>query len=127
MRADGQNPRGKPRFIIDPDEAYPEILEGLEACYDALPNPLPQDKAWLADVLPVTRNKYWLEVAYQIAKVDAQVAAGFNAEFHIRGGEGFKERWALKNHPGTDADVDRATKGREARQHYKNLRGFFPS
>ncbi len=49
-------------------------------------------------------------------------ASGANAEFRFKG----TKDWALKNFPGTEADVVRATKGLEAREHYRKLRGSLP-
>ena len=102
------NRGGMPIVVVDPDAAYP---------------------AWLAElgVGAETVDKYWLEVAYQCVKMDVQWACGFHIEIRIRGGEGYKERWALANHPGTKKDIERATQGKEARGHYKRLRGFIPS
>jgi len=71
-------------------------------------------------------DRYWLEVAYQTMKMDLQTVMGrFNFTIVVRGGAGYKDRWALKNHP-EGRGVDAATKGREARAHYKRMRGFLP-
>jgi len=87
-------------------------------------------KEWFG-LLGVTKpDQYWLEVAYQCAKLDLQSAL-VNTEYDPRGGK-FAEfkftrapQWALKNFSagkGTKA----ATQGREAREHYKRVRGRLP-
>lgn len=76
-------------------------------------------------------DKYWVEVAYQCIKLDLQAAiagtefdptvTGIPAEFHLSNCPEF----ALANFPdgkGTAA----ATQGKEARAHYKRIRGSLP-
>lgn len=95
--------------LVDPDICYPALLKELG----------------LADEKQIT--KYWIEVAYQCMKMDLQVAMGrFGFTIHVRADDGRKDRWCLENFPGTMADVTRATKGLEAREHYIRLRGFIP-
>lgn len=100
---------GKPIdvVLVDPDKMYPEMFAALGV-----------DKP----------TKYWIEVAYQMMKMDLQVAMKkFSFIICVRGDDGRKDRWALSAHPGSSDDVTRATKGKEAREHYKKLRGFIPS
>lgn len=94
--------------LVDPDLAYPALLDAL-------------------GVKPAQRTKYWIEVAYQCVKMDLQVAMGrFGFTIHIRADDGRKERWALDRFPGAATDIARATKGGDARAHYRRLRGFVP-
>lgn len=81
---------------VDPDVAYPEILAalGVEAI-----------------------DQYWLEVAYQCAKLEAQqLAAQPDSVLMIRIASR-KERWALANFP-EGRGVAAATEGREAKVHF---------
>ena len=72
-------------------------------------------------------DQYWIEVAYQCVKMELQRLLGrFNFEIRIVAHGGRKERWALKNHP-NGRGVKAATQGREAREHYRRLRGFIPA
>lgn len=83
-------------------------------------------------LLNVTQpDRYWLEVAYQCAKLDLQSAlvgteydprtSGKSAEFHFsRASE-----WALKRFPSGKGE-DAASRGKEARQHYIRVRGALP-
>lgn len=115
----------KHRYVLDPDKFYPAILKELNV----------QDP-----------DQYWLEITHQIAKLDAQIAikaAGLARDdvslvLIIRGDEGYKDRWALKNHDaGQMAAVLSKTNGDRkaadkivagvAREHYKRLRGFLPA
>jgi hypothetical protein len=100
------------RYIdIDPDVAYPVILGALgiaEAQYD----------------------QYWLEVAYQCAKMKVQsVVEGSELDPRSRSEDprplvinvlSRKDRWALTDFtPGRG--IDAATKGREARAYYERI------
>lgn len=84
------------------------------------------------DLLGVTQpDQYWLEVAYQCAKLDLQ-AALVGTEYDVRISKKPVEfhfskapQWAQVNFPkgrGTEA----ASKGREARAHYQKVRGTLP-
>jgi hypothetical protein len=116
----------KARYVLDPDQFYPLLLSELGVTQP---------------------DQYWLEVAHQIAKLDAQFAIKAAGLFDpsvslvliIRGGEGFKDRWALSEHPVGEllTSVLKVTKGDRrradkmiaaaARQQYKKLRGFLPA
>jgi hypothetical protein len=86
---------------------------------------------WFALLDVKTPDQYWLEVAYQCAKMDLQMAisgtqydplvSGKPAEFHFKR----SERWALKNfQPGRG--VQAASRDKEARVHYLRIRGKLP-
>ena len=86
---------------------------------------------WFALLGVKVPDQYWLEVAYQCAKMDLQMAlsgtpydplvAGKSAEFHFDR----SERWALKNfQPGRG--VQAASRDKEARAHYLRIRGKLP-
>lgn len=95
--------------LADPDKFYPKILSELGVTVE---------KA----------TKFDIECAYQIMKMDLQFAVGFfGFTIHVRGDDGRKDRWQLIAFPGTAEDVKRATKGKEAREIYRTLRGFIPS
>lgn len=104
-------------IIADPDLFYPAILAEIAADEHPKNPPLNLKKP----------NRYWLEVAYQFMKMDLQFAVGtFGFTISVASGDGRKGRWNYKHHPGTDADVVRATNGLEARAHYERIRGFIP-
>ncbi len=102
--------------LVDPDKAYPSLLSELGA----------SEKI----------DRYWLEIAYQCVKMDLQTALRrYDFTIHIRSDDGRKDRWGFHAHKGTrghagkavdDPLVIRATKGKEAREHYRRIRGFVP-
>lgn len=86
---------------------------------------------WL-DLLGVTTpDQYWLEVAYQCAKLDVQASlesteydprvAGKPAEIKVLN----RPDWALAKFP-KGKGVQAASQGKEARGHYKRVRGRIP-
>lgn len=93
-------------ITIDPELIYPEILKTL-------------------GVKEI--DQYWAEVAYQCAKLEAmRMVEGTKYDprpdkslvVHV---ESRKDTWALSNFPvGRGATV--ATRGREAREHYRRWR-----
>lgn len=96
-------------FVVDPDLAYPTILAALEVDED--------------DV-----DQYWIEVAYQCAKLhvqaiwrDLEPASALPLQIHVVAGGGRKERWALSRHKLGRCPAA-ATQGREARAHYERIR-----
>lgn len=105
LRADGV-------IEIDPDIAYPEILEQLGLREDAL-------------------TQYCLEKVYQFAKLHARrLIAGtehdprrrrVSLQVHILSGAD-KRRWQIRRRP-PGKGVDRATKFGEAKRHYLKLFG----
>lgn len=76
-------------------------------------------------------DQYWLEVAYQCAKMDVQLAlegtpydprtAGKPARVHFTR----CNHWRLQLHP-VGRGPTRATQGLEARDHYRRVRGRLP-
>jgi hypothetical protein len=108
--------------LVDPDLMYPAFLKEL-----GIKDP----------------TQYWIETCYQMMKLDLQVAMRtFGFTIHVRGDDGRRSRWRLARFPDPDAKsvvhdghrfvvpgtsgVDRATKGKQAREHYRRLRGFLP-
>lgn len=92
-------------YEVSADEFYPALLAELG---------FPVDEP----------TQYHLEVAYQCMKMEMQRCLG-KFSFEIRISDPGK-KWALSNYKkgkGTHA----ATKGREARDHYRRIRGFVPS
>jgi len=114
-----------PCYIVEADVFYPALLQELK------------DHLGTAGPNPKKPTQYWLEVAYQCMKMDMQAACGFQIEIQITNASG--KKWALIKHPDPDHKVDKetgivimtgvykATKGLEAKRHYKALRGFIPS
>lgn len=86
---------------------------------------------WFTKLDVKKADQYWLEVAYQCAKMQLQDAlvgtqydprnAGKPAEFRFNRAEEF----ALVKHP-TGRGAAAATKGREARGHFKRVHGRLP-
>ena len=103
---------GGPRLkiSIDPEVAYQALLEEFaERC------------GFDGEV-----DQYWLEVAYQCAKMDVQAAvlrAGGDFGFAIKVLN--RPDYALRNWA-AGRGIEAATQGKEARQHYKRLRGWIP-
>lgn len=109
-----------PIILVDPDEMYPAYFEEMGMKIE--------------DNL----TQYWLEVFYQFMKMDLQIAMGGFA-FEIRfkpSNMDAKERWCHKGKPpgqcmeASNKDMDpvaAATGGKEARNHFRKLRGFVPS
>lgn len=134
-----------PKYEVDPNKAYPDILKELRKFYENHSADPKSDTGRQFDRYfkelgaPFEQiAQYWVEVAYQCAKMEMQRILGrFNFELRIRAHGNRKDRWALKNHPDrylkvdddgniVDSGVMRATNGREAREHYRRLRGFVP-
>lgn len=88
-------------------------------------------KEWFALLNVGVPDQYWLEVAYQCAKMDLQsaligtpydpITSGKPAEFHFSRAPEF----ALTAHP-KGKGVEAASRGREAREHYRRIRGRLP-
>ena len=72
---------------------------------------------------PAKPTRYWLEVAFQCMKLELQVAMRGHG-FEIRVHDTFKV-WAHSNHP-EGRGLVAATWGKEAREHFRRLRGFVP-
>ncbi len=91
-------------YRIDADLAYPALWEELG--------------------FPDSPTQYHLEVVYQCIKMEMQRCLGkFSFEMRIMDP---KKNWTQKGvRKGKGADA--ASKGREAREHYKRIRGFVPA
>lgn len=119
------------KIEVDASVFYPEILEELWA-----------DKTWPTEVentlyegLQRTEvDQYWLEVAFQVAKMDIQMAISGTELMPEKGGalviiikDSTKKSnngvsiYAQKNAP-KGRDVKVASNGREAREHFKRIR-----
>jgi hypothetical protein len=93
-------------------------------------------EAWFAELgVDEPPDQYWLEVAYQCIKMELQVAMRtFTFEIHVHD---VGKKWAQSKYPkGRGADYatmlvrdakGKVLGGREAREHFKRLRGFVPS
>jgi hypothetical protein len=114
---------------------YGAMLAELKAYYAEVTPPEWQDatgklkaewKKCLAELDKPTA--YWLEVAYQCMKMELQVAMrSFGFEIHVHD-EG--KKYAQKAHDpgrGPEKAAGGLRGGREAREHFKRLRGFIPS
>lgn len=100
---------GRFKVVVDPDLCYPAFMAEL------WPGMEPDDL-----------DQYRLEVMYQCMKMDLQMAVrSFAFDIKVRGDEGRKDRWGLKNHP-PGLGVEAASKGLGAREHYRRIRGFVP-
>jgi hypothetical protein len=100
-------------FEIDPDLAYPAILKAL-------------------GIRDSEIDQYWLEVAYQCAKLHVQeLVSGSELDprpkmalqIHILSHGARKDRWALRKHK-AGRGARRASEGREAKVHYPRIRNL---
>ncbi|MEE8551487.1 MAG: hypothetical protein V3T08_09580 [Gemmatimonadota bacterium] len=123
--------------------AYPAILREYKALYDErVPDEFKADgklkKEWadcLGNLDPEKPTAYWMEVAQQTAKLDIQVACRtFALNLTLKDpGKKYRQADAPKGRDprhaaggGVHVKGKRAP-GREARDHYKRLRGFVPA
>lgn len=116
---------------IDADAMYPALLEEYRAFYVDGHGDL-KGSEWeeaLEELRSGEPSAYWLEVVYQTGKMDVQRVAGFALGLHVKHSTATgKDRWRQASAP-EGRDVRKAASGgpkggREARQHYKRLRGF---
>lgn len=137
---EGENRHGMPIIAVDTHAAYPAIIEDYRALYDARTPPEWNTKEgdlrkeWqdaleelFAEVDQV--SAYWLEVVYQTAKLDVIVASGqgFAVEIRMKDpGQKFKQADRARGR-GPNRAAGGVNGGREAREHYKRLRGFLPA
>lgn len=134
---EGENRHGMPIIAVDTHAAYPALLQAYRELYAERTPPEWQKadgelrKEWqdALDELDQDDDEvsaYWLEVVYQTAKLDVILATGFNAELRMRD-EGKRFRQAARD-PGRNPAraAGGVNGGREAREHFKRLRGFFP-
>lgn len=145
----GTNVHDLPIVRVDADAAYTDLLDEYRAFYkDGRHHQVEWknkdgslSKEW-GDAMGGLRSEipdaYWLEVCFQSIKMDLQVAMK-TFTFEIRISDPGK-RWAQafvwldkrKSGPrpqgrGPEKASGGPGGGREARQHYKRLRGFIPS
>lgn len=100
-------------FRVDIDTAYP---------------------LWFAELGwdEASADQYQLECVFQCTKLDAQAEikrAGLDPRPErslILDFRGDKERWKMSGRP-EGRGIEVASKGREAREHFKRVRGFIPS
>ena len=124
--------------------AYPAILREYKALYDAV---IPGEfkgsdgklkKEWadcLGNLDPENPSSYWIAVVRETAKLDVQIAThtfGLNLkmvdpEKKYREGDLVQGRDPLHAVGGGVGVKGKRAPGREARDHYKRLRGVFPA
>jgi len=146
------------RVLVNAPEMYEAVFAQLRAKYaKGHPDFNGPDgkitKEWadcLADLMSDTPSAYWCEVAYQIGKVDVQVACSQRGDavsafaLNIKMADPSKKAnggdsaYAQKVRPqkrpvglaaggvAAGGKTNGQSAGREARAHYKRLRGFFP-
>lgn len=120
------------RHYIDVDAhvAYEDLLDEYRELY-ADGHPALTGKDWeaaLADLRSEEPSAYWLEVCYQSVKLDLQIACrsfALNISIHDRGKKYRQSR--RKDGRNVKLAAGGAKGGREAREHYKRLRGFLPA
>ncbi|MDX1810433.1 MAG: hypothetical protein R3240_00675 [Gammaproteobacteria bacterium] len=126
-------------YCIDADKAYPALLAELKE--KKLPEATKSEPSWTKELRSLDLEKltqYWIEVAYQMAKLELRrylLLAGKNPwPPKIRIKTGYKtlesgdliSHWHMSNFP-KGAGIAKATQGKEAREHYRTLRGFIPN
>ena len=127
---------GRAAIEISADDMYPAVLAEYVALYQngRRPDFVPE-AAWPkvhAELDPDDEDvlsAYWLEVAYQSAKMDVQRAVGgFGINLHVKATPAGKARYQQATSPqgalGPRAAAGGMAGGRDARHHYKRLRGF---
>ena len=108
------------RIFIDPDEAYPEVLEEILPAL-GLEEP---DQYAVACAYHFAR----LHVMHAIRRKPSDPAPKRTPQFRVRSHEGRKDRWSLKNFPVTPGKTpDTATKGKGAKRLYQEIYGFVPN
>lgn len=117
------------KVTIEAAKFYPEILEELWADED-----WPEEEKGLYEGLQRGKiDAYWLEVAFQVAKMDIQSAISGTASMPEKGGallitvsDSTKAENGVSIYAQATAEKGRgaeaASKGREAREHYKRIR-----
>lgn len=131
---------GPPHVIdVDAHAAYEALLGEYADLYgdtDKLPPEMRTKdgaikKEWadaLDDLASETPSAYWCEVAYQSIKLDLQMACRtFALSIHIHDpGKRYRQADRAEGR-GTDKAAGGFSGGREAREHYRRLRGFLPA
>lgn len=134
----GESAKGVPIIGVDADAMYPAVLSEYAEFYaDEGNRPAEWNKAdgelraeWsecLDELDPSNPSAYWLEVAYQSMKLDLQLAMrrfGFEIRVHDP-----DRAWSQADAPdgrGPEMAAGGSSGGREAREHFKRLRGMLP-
>lgn len=145
----GESQAGRPIIAVDATPMYEALLGELEAFYADEAN-VPGDwtkadgdlrKEW-ADALDGLQvdepTRYWAEVAYQMMKLELQLAVG-SMRLEIRVHDDEKKYAQANLEPGrpmnkvpggveeAEADLPGRATTTEAREHFKRLRGFLPA
>lgn len=111
-----------PIIRVDANLAYPSMLAELKTA-KADESMVDENKKSILDKLdPEKPDVYWLEVAFQCIKMEIQLIEGFSIEIHIKDPE---KKWNQKKFP-KGRGWFAATKGKEARNHFRRLRGRLP-
>lgn len=142
MFPDWMKDEGEEVYSIDADKAYPAILAELKASIEGVPGPEKgvTELPYIEELRALDINalsQYWVEVAYQMAKLDLRrilMLEGKNAwPRMIRIRTGYTEvdgqpvsNWHMSRFP-AGRGIEAATQGKEAREHYRRLRGFIPN
>ena len=120
-----------PVIDVDADAMYVAWIGEITAYYllHAQPDWM-DEKAWATCFKELDNpvSAYWLEVAYQCMKLDLQIAMrSFHFEIHVHDA---KKNWAQKDAKpgrGTEKAAGGLQGGKEAREHFKRIRGVFPA
>lgn len=116
-------------YIINADILYPQLLAELESAAKKI---TVANTAWLSELKSIDKKnitQYWIEVIYQMSKLELRRIMLLNGEsawpdmIKIKGD---KSKWALTNYP-TGRGIEKATFGKEAREIYRHLKGFIPN
>ncbi len=119
-------------FSINADIGYPILLKELR---DSIQNLTIKENLeefpWITKLRELDLDnltQYWIEVVYQMAKLELRRILLLNSKNAwpktiIINGD--KKKWGIENYP-KGHGINAATKGREAREHYKRLKGFIP-
>ena len=132
-------------IVVNTHVAYPAILREYRDLYDErIPaefldedgKPKKEWKACLGNLKAEKPTAYWMEVAHQSVKLDIQIACRtFALNLHFKDpGKKYRQADAPKGRDplhaagggGLVARKDQP-RGKEAREHYKRLRGFIPA
>lgn len=145
--------RKRPSIFVDGHAAYTAILDDYRERYQEGPPPsFVHESEWEAlhaDLDSAEPSAYWLEVAYQSIKLDLQFALKTHAlTIYITNAHGHRQtdrKPGRRMHPkrankiGVEATGEKHVEvgphaaagghggGREAREHYRTLRGFIPN
>lgn len=120
-----QGMKGQAHVVdVDANAMYPAILAEYKSMYSGDNARFQHESA--AELDPDAPTAYWLEVAYQTAKLDLQRCCGFALNIHIH--DTVKKYAQAKANAGRGARVAAGGigGGKEARMHYVRLRGGMP-